>query len=278
MFWAPAQQVAQAALASGSLLPIATEPTVLTLNNHDSNYDLRNDLRCYLHVINDNLKHKISRTKTNGNPFLPYDQDMFVGLAGDHHVCLLNKFPVLAPHLLICSNTFIEQISPLQSLDFKAWLLGFDGEDGRENSEASEDILGFYNGGRTAGASQPHRHMQLIKTEIPLEPLIVSGNLPFKHKLYHYRQLNADTLTADYHQGMTELGLYHPEQCQPYNLLLTKRWMLLLPRATNNVNGIFANGMNYSGHFLIRNQQQIDWLSQNGPVPFLAQCSQGQQN
>ncbi|MFT4926306.1 MAG: ATP adenylyltransferase [Phenylobacterium sp.] len=255
MFWSSAQQAAQAALVSGSLLPIATEPDIIE----------ENGLSFYLHVINANLKQKLNRTKNAGNPFLPYDQDMFVAQAGDDHVCLLNKFPVLAPHLLICSNTFIEQRTPLQLIDFQAWLLGY----------SCDDAFGFYNGGATAGASQPHRHMQLIKTAISLEPLILSGQLPFKHKLYRYEQLNAQTLADDYSRGMAELGLYHSEQCQPYNLLLTNGWMLIFPRSANNVNGIFANGMNYSGHFLMRNQTEIDWLKRYGVVRYLTECADG---
>ncbi len=260
MFWTPAQQVAQAALASHSLLPIATEPTVISQNGNDF----------YLHVINANLQRKINQGKVGGNPFLPYDEDMFVGPAGADHVCLLNKFPVLAPHLLICSNTYIEQSTPLQLNDFESWLMGFDGS----------DILGFYNGGKVAGASQPHRHMQLVKTTIPLTPLILSGELPFKHKLYRYDQLNAQTLLTDYIQGMTELELYpqsnqqpDQQQCQPYNLLLSDHWLLIIPRSSNNINGIFSNGMNYSGHFLIRNQQQIDWLQDYGVIRYLTECS-----
>ncbi|MFT5163965.1 MAG: ATP adenylyltransferase [Alteromonadaceae bacterium] len=253
MFWSSAQQVAKVALANNSLLPISTKPMVIE----------QNGIHFYLHVLNANLQRKINHAKTSPNPFSPYNQDMYVGPAGDSHVCLLNKFPVLAPHLLICSKPFIEQSSPLDITDFTAWLLGYD----------QSDIFGFYNGGRLAGASQPHRHMQLVKTDIPLAPLILSSQLPFKHRLFVYDKLDAQALMADYLSGMNELGLYDSQQCQPYNLLLTNSWMLIIPRSTNNLNGIFANGINYSGHFLIKNQSQIDWLTEFGIIEYLSQCS-----
>lgn len=253
MFWTRAQQVAETALNNHSLLPITTEPGMIEENGN-----------CfYLHRINANLKKKINGNKAQGNPFLPYDEDMFVAQAGPEHTCLLNKFPVLSPHLLICSTHFIDQTRPLQLADFAAWLTGFD----------DNDILGFYNGGKIAGASQPHRHMQLVKTTIALEPLILSGKLPFKHRLTRYGQLDAGQLLADYVYGMTALDLYNEQQCQPYNLLLGKDWMLILPRSSNNLDGIFANGMNYSGHFLVRNQAQIDWLKHYGVLNYLTALS-----
>lgn len=255
MFWSKAIEVSTQALLSGSLLPISTEPRVL----------VENGIRYYLHLKNDNSKKKFAPKPKNFNPFLPYDEDMFVATAGDNHVCLLNKFPVLAPHLLICSNTFIEQITALDHSDFAAWILGYD----------EPDVLGFYNGGFVAGASQPHRHMQLVKTVNPMQSITLSGELPFKHRLFEYDQLNADSLTADYAQAMTELGLLakQGEKCEPYNILLTSRWMLILPRTSNNVEGIFANGINYSGHFLLTNETQVQWLEEYGVLKFLTQCA-----
>jgi ATP adenylyltransferase len=257
MFWSKANEVSTQALLSGSLMPISTDPKVL----------IENGISYYLHLKNDNSKKKFAPKPKDFNPFLPYDEDMFVATAGEHHVCLLNKFPVLAPHLLICSNTFVEQTAPLERSDFAAWILGYD----------DPDVLGFYNGGFAAGASQPHRHMQLVKTDNPLQRLTVSGQLPFEHHMFAYDQLDADTLIADYNRAMARLGLLLPlektKQCKPYNILLTSRWMLVLPRSANNIEGIFANGINYSGHFLLTNEAQVQWLEEYGVLTFLTQCA-----
>jgi ATP adenylyltransferase len=253
MFWSQAQHVSAQAMLEGSLLPISTEPRII----------VQNDIHYYLHLKNANSKKKFAPKPDNFNPFLPYEPEMFVARAGSEHVCLLNKFPVLAPHLLICSNTFIEQTAPLQLPDFNAWIMGFN----------EPDVLGFYNGGRIAGASQPHRHMQLVKTEIPLEPMILNGDLPFKHQLFVYEQLSAEQLVADYTNAMTQMGLFDEQECKPYNVLLTSRWMLVLPRTGNNIEGIFANGINYSGHFLLSTEAQMQWLTDFGVVRFLNECA-----
>ena len=254
MFWSKAEDVAKQALFTGDLMPIGTEPQVINENGIDF----------FIHLKSaPNSQAKFAPKPKGFNPFLPYEPNMYVADAGSEHVCLLNKFPVLSPHLLICSKGFIEQTAPLTLSDFTAWMMAF---------EHQQD-LGFYNGGGIAGASQPHRHMQLIKTTMPIEALIISGNLPFNHKLYRYEQLNAKTLLQDYQQGMLELERFGQTQCEPYNLLLTNRWMLIIPRSRNNVEGIFANGINYSGHFLVAKTEQINWLQQYGILKFLGKCT-----
>ena len=255
MFWTEAQQVAQQALKTKALLPIGTEPQII--NQHGIDFFI------HLKSVN-NAQAKFAPKPSGFNPFLPYEQSMYVADAGHEHVCLLNKFPVLSPHLLICSKQFVQQTQPLTVSDFAAWILGFE----------SDNDLGFYNGGTIAGASQPHRHMQLIKTQLPTEPAIVKAQLPFVHQLYRYQSLDPQQLWHDYNHGMDKLHCADTSQCKPYNLLLTKRWMLIIPRSRNNVEGIFANGINYSGHFLIAKPEQIIWLKQYGFMAFLAQCSQ----
>lgn len=253
MFWRQAENVIQSALAQQELLPISTEPTVL----HEQGVDF------VLHLKNQNSQIKFSPKPKDFNPFLPYEPPMYVADALEEHVCLLNKFPVLSPHLLICSKTFVEQTTPLTLSDFRAWLIGFD----------ADDVLGFYNGGPVAGASQPHRHMQLVKTQIPLLPAIVDGALPFNHRLYRYDKLEPSALYTDYLSGMKALALYDPQQCQPHNLLLGSDWMLIVPRSSNNLDGIFANGINYAGHFLLANHAQIAWLQEFGIMRFLTECA-----
>ncbi len=190
---------------------------------------------------------------------------MYVGDAGEGHVCLLNKFPVLSPHLLICSKIFVPQSSSLCKADFDAWLLGFNGS----------DVLGFYNSGPLAGASQPHRHMQVVKAEIPLESVIKLGLLPFRHCLYSFSELKSADLYQCYLNALDSLSLVDGkgECCLPYNILLTERWMLVVPRTVNNIEGVFANALNYSGRFLVKRPEQLRWLQQYGIMRYLTECS-----
>ncbi|RWX57030.1 DUF4922 domain-containing protein [Photobacterium chitinilyticum] len=254
MFWNDAARVTRQALVDGYLMPITTEAEVMTEQNVS-----------YLgYIVTANASKKPIAETPQANPFLPYEPSMYVGEAGERHVCLLNKFPVLSPHLLICSKTFVSQSSRLCKVDFDAWLLGFD----------DSNVLGFYNSGPLAGASQPHRHMQVVKAEIPLESVINSGSLPFRHCLSLFSELKSADLYQCYLNALDSLALDDGEgECLPYNILLTARWMLVVPRTVNNIEGVFANALNYSGRFLVKRPEQLRWLRQYGIMRYLTECS-----
>ncbi|WP_196138335.1 DUF4922 domain-containing protein [Aliikangiella sp. G2MR2-5] len=253
MIWSKAEKIAISAKNCGSLFPITTNAKQLSQDSID--FELR--------VINQNIHTKISTSKTQGNPFLPYDDDMYVCDIGDEHVCLLNKFPVLTPHILVCSKTFVEQREALTLQDFAAWIECFQ----------NGDELGFYNGGRDAGASQPHRHMQLVLGKAPLETTILKGQLPFEHKLYRFDELNAEDVYSCYLAGMKELALLAKPYCKANNLLLTNRWFLIVPRSKVKHEDIFLNGLNYAGYFLLKSEEQHTYLKENSCLSVLTECS-----
>lgn len=254
MYWNNAARVSKQALVDGHLMPITTEAETMTEEGV-----------AYLgYVVTHNASKKpIAVTTPQANPFLPYESSMYVGEAGENHVCLLNKFPVLSPHLLICSKTFVPQSAPLSESDFGAWLLGF----------SERDVLGLYNSGPQAGASQPHRHMQIVKAEVSLESMITCGLLPFKHCFFAFDGLKSGYLHQCYLKALDTLSLRGQGECQPYNILLTERWMLVVPRSTNNIEGVFANALNYSGRFLVKRPEQLQWLQQYGIMRYLTECS-----
>ncbi len=86
------------------------------------------------------------------NPFLPYDPDLFVADLSPTHVCILNKFNVVDHHLLMVTREFEDQATALTAQDFEAMWQVLREIDG----------LAFYNGGKGAGASQKHKHLQLV--------------------------------------------------------------------------------------------------------------------
>lgn len=181
------------------------------------------------------------------NPFLPPEPALTLGAISDTHLCLLNKFNVLEQHLLIVTRRFEHQESLLDRADFEALCLVLQGIDG----------LGFYNGRAAAGASQPHKHLQLVPLpllgdgpDLPLEPLLLAGiregiaTLPFAHavcplpaELWQGFCTNPMAAAAVAHDRCLELlarlgigarlqqGSLH--QTAPYNLLMRRGWMLL---------------------------------------------------
>ncbi|QRW11548.1 hypothetical protein RhiLY_10547 [Ceratobasidium sp. AG-Ba] len=99
------------------------------------------------------------------DPFAPpYVSDLHVGelkdqLDGDEYVILLNKFSVIPGHFLMVTKDFVPQDTPLTPSDLtQAYLLI------RAARKSSSPVFAFYNCGKDSGASQPHKHVQLIPT------------------------------------------------------------------------------------------------------------------
>ena len=76
----------------------------------------------------------------------------------EKHRLLLNRYPLLEKSLLIVAKPehFEAQNAPLDFYDIEAILLGF---------KIFEKPVIFFNGGAYAGASQPHKHLQMIPME-----------------------------------------------------------------------------------------------------------------
>lgn len=103
-------------------------------------------------VITTPVLKAIATTQSNADPFLPYDPDLFVMEISPTHLALLNKFNVVERHLVIVTRSFKPQEAVLTREDCAALLICL----------AEIDGLGFYNTGPAAGASQRHKHLQMI--------------------------------------------------------------------------------------------------------------------
>ncbi len=217
------------------------------------------------------------------NPFLPYEEDLFVADLSETHVCLLNKFNVVDYHLLIITRAFEAQESLLTLQDFLAlWrcLTEYDG-------------LAFYNAGRKAGASQRHKHLQLIPLPlfsgiaIAIEPWLASAEfegtvatipqLPFVHglmRLSSWVQSPGKTAAAEtiacYHTLLDRLNL---RAGSAYNLLATREWLLIVPRSQESFNSIAVNSLGFAGSLFVRDQAQMQLLKDQQPMTILTQVA-----
>jgi ATP adenylyltransferase len=223
------------------------------------------------------------------DPFLPYDERLFIADIPPAHVCLLNKFTVIDHHLLLVTRAFERQENPLTRQDFQALWRCLDEIDG----------LAFYNAGKMAGASQPHKHLQLapfplngsppIRSEqanpsrdFPLEPLFenarfqgrigVIDDFPFAHGLVRLQQRTEEEFDVAVHEYYLELlqtvGI-KGEGFKPYNLLLTREWMMIAPRSREKIAGISVNSLGFAGSLLARNEDQLRIIEEMGPLTIL---------
>jgi ATP adenylyltransferase len=227
------------------------------------------------------------------NPFLPYEKDLFVADISPSHLALLNKFNVIEHHLLIVTRRFEPQEALLTLADLQAlW-----------TCMAQFPALGFYNGGRVAGASQRHKHLQMVPLPladegpaVPIEPLLAAASpgasiatlpsLPFAHA--HTRL--SPTLARDardaagvtlerYYALLNAVGIQAQRvvgelrQSAPYNLLLTRNWMLLVPRSKEYFNSISVNALAFAGSLFVRNEEEMRAVSAAGPMRVLQQVA-----
>ena len=59
------------------------------------------------------------------------------------------------------------------------------------------------------------------------------------------------------------------DETQPYNLLLTCRWMLVVPRSHEHWRGISINALGFAGSLLVRNHDELEQLKETGPLAVL---------
>jgi ATP adenylyltransferase len=110
---------------------------------------------------------KILQQGSGSNPFLPYEPAMFVADLSDSHVLLLNKFPIFPDHVMVVTRRFMPQTGELEAADFAALAEPMCGIDG---------AAFMFNGGKEAGASQPHRHLHVLpRHRLPLLPRFPAG-------------------------------------------------------------------------------------------------------
>ncbi|CAM9945064.1 unnamed protein product [Discosporangium mesarthrocarpum] len=77
-------------------------------------------------------------------------------LSTGDHLLVLNKYNTMKDHALVITREFRSQDEALSESDFRAWF---------EVVEALPGA-GFFNSGAEAGASQPHKHMQVIPEDV----------------------------------------------------------------------------------------------------------------
>lgn len=207
------------------------------------------------------------------NPFLPHDKDLFVADISSTHLCLLNKFNVIDSHLLIITRAYEGQETLLTPADWAAMALCLDEVDG----------LGFYNGGTIAGASQPHKHLQIVPLPLapegpplPIQPLLDRAGhdalaAPFRHSFrWLHGRPGADDLRRDYLSLAAAAGVVAGGRLRcPYNLLVTRQWMMVVPRAREHVEGISINALGFAGSLFVRDGREVAKVERLGPMTML---------
>ena len=287
------KQQTKYALYCGALQPIPTEYEFVEQDN----------IRFVVRILS-NLSGKeqarkqqeknIIVTGQDFNPFLPYEKDLFVADISTTHLCLLNKYNVVDYHLLIVTREFEEQESLLNLQEFQA--LG--------SCMGEFEGLAFYNGGKTAGASQRHKHLQVVPLpmipsgeKIPIDRAIatakfnngigITSQFPFRHAIakldvawVHSPVESAAEILEFYLTLLKAVGIesrdgINGKQSGHYNLLVTGEWMLVVPRSYEYFQSISVNSLGFAGALLVKNQEQMNIIKEQKPLTILRHVAAG---
>ena len=255
---------------SGALVPLETERVDVSSAPH---FVVRR-------LLASTPKH-LRREGPKPNPFLPWDRELEVERLGESHVLLLNKYPVQRGHLLLITQHWQPQSGWLDALDW------------RHVARVDLDSTGlwFFNSSAAAGASQPHRHLQLLPRSTssllcPLQPeferQLQSGqrHWPWRYCLSQRRAgwLNPEAAAGEleeiYHAHALELGLgsraRDPGPLHPYNLVFGRDWLMTVRREREHWAGFSVNALGFAGYLLVTQESEQDWLHQHGGEALLA--------
>lgn len=269
--WGSIVRRTEAAQRSGHLQPIPTRLETLT--------DPETGIRFQLRITDAQDRKEAERAHQDrqaaagapADPFADPDPELWVAEFTDTHFGLLNKFPVVDHHLLLVTRAYRPQHEPLDADDCHALATAL----------AEIPGLGFFNAGEAAGASQGHKHLQLVPLPLaeddqglPMAPLLEGGDLPgrpgrvaafpFRHAALRLDgRPDGGALHGAYTALCRDLDL-DPSR-DPYNLLVTRQWMLLVPRSRGQVDGIPLNALGYAGALMVRSAEQRAELLARGP-------------
>lgn len=271
--WERAKRQSARSLASGDREPLATGIHVLE----------QGGARFAVHVAaGRDRKWDVTRAQRARaiDPFMPpYEDDLFVADLGPAHALLLNKFNVIEDHLLLVTRAFEAQESALSAADFSAlWAC-----------MTESDALAFYNSGPDAGASQPHKHLQLVRLPALGPAAACARDLPVRGRAsanapsYAYARASVPVggaaepeaagaaLEALYRGLLAEAGVKGADRAlSPYNLLMTNDVMVVVPRVQAGFDRYGINAMGYAGSLLVHAPEGLDRLREIGPLAALA--------
>ena len=268
IFWKKAIYQTQLSINDESLFPIKTD--IITDNIYQ-----KNDF-----IIRKLDTSKFNKKKIYGpkqNPFSPWEKVLEIGKIGNNHQLILNKYPVQKGHILLITNTWKPQ---------NGWL---DINDWTAIQKVNKDTSGlwFFNSSPVAGASQPHRHFQLLRrlkheSSCPREKWFLENNFDkfSNNKLkkniivskFNFLE-NSKSLFELYLDLTKKLGLGDPVNDKrpkyPHNILLTNRWIAIIKRKYDHIHGFSINGLGFAGYILVTEKSDINYLRKFGPEKLL---------
>ncbi|KAI9272637.1 ATP adenylyltransferase-domain-containing protein [Phascolomyces articulosus] len=238
------------------------------------------------------------KKKIKVNPFLPPHPTLYVQDIGEEHSVVLNKFCVVPRHIILVTKEFKSQSQPLFPGDLlAAWQCMM-------TAFGTTPALVFYNCGPFSGASQPHKHLQIVplqgqNPQPPIKALFnqirdrkagqiyVLENLPFVHVITPLDRSFIDSSTdneeiADYLAQMF-FGLLDamfqqlrkhatPDREISYNFIMTDQFMMIIPRSRELATlsqenlQVSINSLGFAGMLLVKTPEELASLEKHSDL------------
>jgi len=268
--WSKALEISRKAVDCGAIIPLET--IKYESNETFLDYELR--------FLKSPIPKHLIEYGPKRNPFIPWDKRLEIQPVNEKHTLILNKYPVQIGHILLITNKWKPQNGFLNIDDF----------DAINNVDNDTTGLWFFNSCKEAGASQPHRHFQLLPrhcNEIicPRYTWFCSllNNMKDNNSLISHcisikrRNKNQESNTNDlfnlYKSMINEMNLgvidVNNQPNKPYNLLITPEWIALITRKKDRSNGFNINALGFAGYFLGTNKSEVETLIKFGPESIL---------
>ncbi|TPX42524.1 hypothetical protein SeLEV6574_g05556 [Synchytrium endobioticum] len=245
------------------------------------------------------------------NPFLPHDQKLFVSTIHGTHNLLLNKFCIVRDHILLTTREFQNQYNPLNVEDFTAILeimkempdtmtfFNCGDKSGASVLHKHVQII------PVDKAGVPMNDLfSLLEITIPQGNPFVVPTLPFAHAAAFLPlslsavsanpidiSIHSSLITSLYRSALLEsfrnAGFDYTPFINPpdptvelpnplppsYNLVLTTRWMLIVPRRMEMWNGISVNSVGFAGMVFLKKQEDFEQVQQKGMMNLLKELT-----
>ncbi|KAK1997431.1 ATP adenylyltransferase [Colletotrichum falcatum] len=228
-----------------------------------------------------------------------------IGLVGGGgtHILTFNKFCAYRPHLmLVTADGRRRQFEALGGADLGAAREVLTGlhRGGGGGGGSGQEYLVIFNCGKDGGCSRLHKHMQVIPAPdaIPLWPDEIGPRPPFRYFVHRFAgPLNggaggdeargmpsADELVGVYRQMLRQAAALVPgregvvagengdgdvdderEAAVPHNVVLGGRWMVVIPRVADGVDGAGVNAAGMLGVVWAAGRETVDKWKGIGP-------------
>ncbi|KAK0212889.1 ATP adenylyltransferase-domain-containing protein [Desarmillaria ectypa] len=230
----------------------------------------------------------------------PYNPNLFVGYLRnedqeEEYVVLMNKYSILRSHFLLVTKEFKSQTLPLVPDDLvQTYALLTAAYKARQN------MFAFYNCGDLSGASQPHKHIQLIAVENddgpPIEALARAvtleapdkpfslTSLPYANHVFRFPQrlssMPRDKIEHVLSTAFLSLldlaistirhALDYPAGKPSYNVIITLEHMHVIPRREENFvlqetgDNLSVNALGYAGMLLVKSERELEAVKSEG--------------